>query len=50
MAHPEAVDLRQRYSDAPPARLTAYTAAAFVAAKTCAWLERAASSSAVRPG
>jgi len=39
----EAVDLHQRYSDAPPARLTAYTAAAFVAAKTCAWLERAAS-------
>jgi len=39
----ETTDLHRRYSDAPPARLTAYTAAAFVAAKTCAWLERAAS-------
>ena len=37
------VDLHQRYSDAPPARLTTYTAAAFVAAKTCAWIERTAS-------
>jgi Nucleotidyl transferase AbiEii toxin, Type IV TA system len=37
------VDLHQRYSDAPPARLTTYTAAAFVADKTCAWLERTAS-------
>jgi hypothetical protein len=44
MADPEAVDLHQRYSDAPPARLAAYTAGAFVAAKTCAWLGRAASS------
>jgi len=39
----EEVDLHQRYSDAPPARLTAYTAAAFVAAKTCAWIDRTAS-------
>jgi len=35
--------LVQRYSDAPPATLTVPTAAAFAAAKTVAWMDRAAS-------
>jgi hypothetical protein len=35
--------LLQRYSDAPPATLTVPTAAAFAAAKTVAWVDRAAS-------
>ena len=35
--------LVQRYSDAPPATLTVPTAAAFAAAKTVAWMGRAAS-------
>jgi predicted nucleotidyltransferase component of viral defense system len=34
--------LVQRYSDAPPATLTVPTQAAFVAAKTAAWIDRAA--------
>jgi hypothetical protein len=36
------VDLVQRYSDAPPARLTTPTPAAFAAWKTAAWFDRAA--------
>jgi hypothetical protein len=36
------VDLTQRYSDAPPARLTVPTAPAFAASKTTAWYHRAA--------
>lgn len=38
--HP--VDLFQRYGDAPPARLTTPTPAAFAAWKTTAWFDRAA--------
>ena len=38
----EVVDIEQRYSDAPPARLRVLTAAAFVAAKLAAWTERGA--------
>lgn len=36
------IDLFQRYSDAPPARLTTPTPAAFAAWKTTAWFDRAA--------
>lgn len=39
----ELVDLVQRYSDAPPARLTTLTSAGFVAAKSAAWYDRRAS-------
>lgn len=38
----EVVDIEQRYSDAPPARLRVLTPAAFVAAKFAAWSERGA--------
>ena len=38
----EIVELHQRYSDAPAARLRTLTAEAFVAAKTAAWVDRAA--------
>ena len=38
----EIVDLHQRYSDAPPARLRVPTVEAFVAAKVSAWLDRRA--------
>jgi predicted nucleotidyltransferase component of viral defense system len=38
----EVRDIEQRYSDAAPARLRVLTRAAFVAAKTAAWGERAA--------
>lgn len=38
----EVRDIEQRYSDAPAARLRVLTRAAFVAAKTAAWAERAA--------
>lgn len=38
----ERIALTQRYSDAPPATLTVPTPAGFVAAKTAAWLDRAA--------
>ena len=37
----EVRDIEQRYSDAPPARLRVLTRAAFVAAKTAAWGDRA---------
>ncbi|WP_328322283.1 nucleotidyl transferase AbiEii/AbiGii toxin family protein [Kribbella sp. NBC_00382] len=37
-----AVDLVQRYGDAPPARLTTPTPPAFAAWKTAAWFDRAA--------
>jgi predicted nucleotidyltransferase component of viral defense system len=37
------VDVEQRYSDAPPARLRVLTPAAFVAAKLSSWNERRAS-------
>lgn len=36
-------EIVQRYSDAPPATLTVLTLPAFVAAKTMAWVDRAAS-------
>jgi len=36
----EVVDIEQRYSDAPPARLRVLTADAFVAAKLGAWIDR----------
>jgi hypothetical protein len=36
----QAVDLVQRYTDAPPARLTVPTAAGFAAAKAVAWHDR----------
>ena len=36
------IDLIQRYSDAPPARLTTPTPPAFAAWKTTAWFDRAA--------
>ncbi|WP_231901765.1 nucleotidyl transferase AbiEii/AbiGii toxin family protein [Microbacterium sp. T32] len=36
----EVVDIEQRYSDAPPARLRVLTAAAFAAAKLAAWSDR----------
>lgn len=36
----EIVDLHQRYSDAPPARMRVLTAPAFVAAKLSAWNDR----------
>jgi len=36
------VNLNQRYTDAPPARLTVPTAPAFAASKTTAWFHRAA--------
>lgn len=39
----EVLDIDQRYSDAPPARLRVLTAAAFGAAKLSAWLDRHAS-------
>ncbi|GEL24895.1 hypothetical protein PSU4_38490 [Pseudonocardia sulfidoxydans NBRC 16205] len=39
----ERVDLVQRYSDAPPARLSVPTAAGFAAAKASAWRDRRAS-------
>jgi predicted nucleotidyltransferase component of viral defense system len=39
----ESRDLVQRYSDAPPARLTIPTVASFAAWKTDAWMDRAAS-------
>ena len=39
----EQVDLVQRYSDAPAARLTVPTVAGFVAAKAVAWHDRATS-------
>ena len=35
-------EIHQRYSDAPPARLRTLTPDAFVAAKTAAWMDRAA--------
>ncbi|GAA0611999.1 hypothetical protein GCM10009547_12540 [Sporichthya brevicatena] len=38
----EIVELHQRYSDAPPARLRVLTVEAFVAAKIVAWLDRRA--------
>ena len=38
----EATQLLQRYSDAPAAKLDTFTPAAFVAAKTVAWGDRAA--------
>ncbi|MGH3611772.1 MAG: nucleotidyl transferase AbiEii/AbiGii toxin family protein [Pseudonocardia sp.] len=38
----ERLSLRQRYRDAPPAQLTVPTSASFAAAKTIAWLDRAA--------
>lgn len=36
----EVVEIEQRYSDAPPARLRVLTADAFAAAKLSAWIER----------
>ena len=36
----EVVDIEQRYSDAPPARLRVLTADAFAAAKLGAWIDR----------
>jgi predicted nucleotidyltransferase component of viral defense system len=36
----EVVELEQRYSDAPPARLRVLTADAFAAAKLGAWTDR----------
>jgi predicted nucleotidyltransferase component of viral defense system len=36
----EVIDIEQRYSDAPPARLRVFTANAFAAAKLSAWIER----------
>ena len=39
----EVVEIRQRYSDAPPARLRVLTAEAFAAAKLGAWIDRRAS-------
>jgi predicted nucleotidyltransferase component of viral defense system len=38
----EIVDIEQRYSDAPPARLRVLTPAAFVASKLAAWTDREA--------
>lgn len=38
----EIVDIEQRYSDAPPARLRVLTPAAFVASKLSSWNDRAA--------
>ncbi|MBS1674197.1 MAG: nucleotidyl transferase AbiEii/AbiGii toxin family protein [Actinobacteria bacterium] len=38
----EIVDIDQRYSDAPPARLRVLTSAAFVAAKLSSWNDRSA--------
>ena len=38
----ELVDIEQRYSDAPPARLRVLTPAAFVASKLAAWADREA--------
>ena len=38
----EVVDLEQRYSDAPPARMRTLTAAGFAAAKLSAWIDRRA--------
>lgn len=38
----EVVDLEQRYSDAPPARMSVPTADAFAAAKLSAWIDRRA--------
>jgi predicted nucleotidyltransferase component of viral defense system len=38
----EILDLHQRYTDAPPARLRVLTAEAFVASKVSAWLDRRA--------
>ena len=38
----EVMDIEQRYSDVPPARLRVLTAPAFVAAKLAAWNDRAA--------
>jgi predicted nucleotidyltransferase component of viral defense system len=37
----EVVELEQRYSDAPPARLRVYSSAGFVASKLAAWNDRA---------
>ncbi|MCK3769755.1 nucleotidyl transferase AbiEii/AbiGii toxin family protein [Microbacterium aerolatum] len=39
----EVIDLEQRYSDAPPARMRTLTPAAFVASKLSSWAEREAS-------
>lgn len=36
------VDLEQRYSDAPPARMRTLTSAAFVASKLASWVDRGA--------
>jgi Nucleotidyl transferase AbiEii toxin, Type IV TA system len=38
----EVVDLHQRYSDAPPARMRTLTAPAFAASKLSAWIDRGA--------
>lgn len=38
----EVVDLAQRYSDAPPARMRTLTAPAFAASKLSAWIDRGA--------
>ena len=38
----EVVEIEQRYSDAPPARLRVLTADAFAAAKLGAWIDRGA--------
>ena len=38
----EVVEIQQRYSDAPPARLRVLTPAAFVASKLSSWNDRAA--------
>lgn len=37
----EVVDLEQRYSDAPPARMRTLTPAAFVASKIASWIDSA---------
>lgn len=39
----EIVEIEQRYSDAPPARLRVLTSAAFVASKLSSWSNRGAS-------